>query len=299
MCSSKEPTIQSFKWKMFLNSMNVIAIDGLRQLRHGPLRRLAPIWLPLGRVYRRLYRRFGRNQLITKRIGGYGPFRINGLFAFSDFENWGAAHNAGFRDCVEACRGRSCVLDIGAHIGLVTLPMSSVIAPDGTVFAFEPAEANRRLLESHVAGNGLVNVVVCPDLVGGDARENVRFFEQAEPSGMNARLPGEGSNYVETRHRQVTLDDFCTRHDISPEVIKIDVEGAEIDVLRGSAKTLARSRPLIFLSVHPTHLTRMGESVEALNRVIEEIGYDCHEINGAAVTRFRLAEYVLTPRSDV
>ena len=278
--------------------MSGIAIDSLRRLRHGPLRRLAPVWLPLGRLYRRLYRTFGRNRLITKRIGGYGPFRINGLFAFSDFENWGRAHNAGFRDCVEACRGRRCVLDVGAHVGLVTLPMSSVIAPDGTVFAFEPAEANRRLLESQIAGNGFGNVVVCPDLVGREARENVRFYELAEPSGMNARLPGKGGDYVETQRRQVTLDEFCTRHDISPEVIKIDVEGAEIDVLRGSAQTLARSRPLIYLSVHPAHLVRMGESVEALERLIDEIGYDCREIDGAAVTRFRLAEYVLKPRND-
>ena len=278
--------------------MSGIAIDSLRRLRHGRLRRLAPIWLPLGRLYRRLYRTFGRNRLITKRIGGYGPFRINALFAFSDFENWGGAHNAGFRDCVEACRGRRCVLDVGAHIGLVTLPMSSVIAPDGKVFAFEPAEANRRLPESHIACNGFDNVVVCPDLVGGEARENVRFFEQAEPSGMCARLPDKDGNYAETRRRQVTLDDYCTHHDISPEVIKIDVEGAEIDVLRGGAHTLARSGPLIYLSVHPAHLERMGESVEALQSLIDEVGYDCREIDGTAVTRFRLAEYVLRPRTN-
>ena len=69
---------------------------------------------------------------VSHRVGPYGPFRLDGHFAFSDFEHWGAVgHHRGFETCVEAARGARCVLDVGAHIGLVSLPASRALAPGG------------------------------------------------------------------------------------------------------------------------------------------------------------------------
>lgn len=74
------------------------------------------------------------------------------------------------------------------------------------------------------------------------------------------------------------------------------LKGAEIGVLEGARETLARHRPEIYLSVHPAELGLMGQSPEALARLIEGLGYDCRDIDGKAVATFRLDEYVLTPR---
>lgn len=274
------------------------ALTALRRLRHGPLKGLGPIWTALGRVYRSIFRALGIRRPVLTRIGPYGPFRLSGLFAFSDFEHWGGGHNDAFAPCVEACRHKRCVLDIGAHVGLVALPMASVLAPGGRVFCFEPAEANRKLLLEHAALNGYINIEVVPCLVGADSRSDVPFFEMAEPTGMNALVVAKNAEaYIATRRRQVSLDDFCGERGLVPEVVKIDVEGAEIGVLRGARKTLARHRPVIFLSVHPRDIALMGERVETLSELIGALGYECKDVEGHAPVRFELREYVLTPRS--
>ena len=273
------------------------ALAHLRRLRHGPLKFLSPLWLPLGRLYRSVFRALGIRHPVSTRIGPYGPFRLNGIFAFSDFEHWGGGHNDAFVACVEACRGKHCVLDIGAHVGLVALPMASVMAPGGRVVCFEPAEANRRLLLEHAALNGFAAIEVNPCLVGAETRPDVPFFEMAEPTGMNALVVRKNAEaYIATRRPQVSLDDFCDERALAPEVVKIDVEGAEIGVLRGARKTLARHRPLIFLSIHPRDIELMGESVEALSELIGSLGYDCRDAQGRVPARFELREYVMTPR---
>ena len=274
------------------------ALTALRRLRHGPLKGLDPVWTSLGRLYRFFFRALGLGRPVSTRIGPYGPFRLNGLFAFSDFEHWGGGHNDAFVACVEACRGKRCVLDIGAHVGLVALPMASVVAPGGRVVCFEPAEANRRLLLEHAALNGFAAIEVVPCLVGADSRSDVPFFEMAEPTGMNALVVRKNAGaYKAILRPQVSLDDFCAGRGVAPEVVKIDVEGAEIGVLRGARKTLARHRPLIFLSVHPRDIELMGENIEALSELIGSLGYDCKDAQGRAPSRFELREYVMTPRT--
>lgn len=269
----------------------------LRSLRHGPLRGLGPLWVALGRLYQGGLGLLPRAGGTEQHIGAYGPFQMDARFAFSDFANWGGRHNNGFQACIEACRGKSCVFDVGAHIGLVTLPLSQVMAEDGRVYAFEPADANRHCLEEHLQLNRIENVEIVNALVGDEARDGVRFFQQSQPTGMNSvAAPILDESYRESRRRQVTLDDFCRDRGLAPEVIKIDVEGGEIGVLEGARETLGRCRPLVFLSVHPKHLAALGQSCEQLARLIDALDYDCRDMAGRGVTAFRLEEYLLEPR---
>jgi len=271
------------------------ALAHLRRLRHGPLKFLSPLWLPLGRLYRFLFRALGIRRPTVTRIGPYGPFRLNGLFAFSDFEHWGRGHNEGFVPCIEACRGKTCVIDIGAHIGLVALPAASVVAAMGRVVCFEPAEANRRLLVEHAALNSLANVEVVPWLVGAEVRDAVPFYEMDEPTGMNTLVVRESGGYGRTTRRQVTLDAFCAERGLRPDVVKIDVEGAELGVLRGAGQTIRRARPVIFLSVHPREIAALGESLDALSALIAGLEYECRDVQGRVPSRLEAREYVLTP----
>lgn len=273
------------------------AIAFIRRLRHGPLKALAPAWHTLGRLYRLLYRVLGLRRTVSTRIGPYGPFRLNGIFAFSDFEGWGGGHNDCFALCIEACRGKSCMIDVGAHIGLVALPAASVLDPKGRAFCFEPAMANNRLLTEHAALNDC-RIEVIPCVVGAEPDSAVSFFEMDEPTGMNAIANHQHRDgYREMQRRQVSLDSFCAERDISPEVIKIDVEGAEINVLRGARATLSRCRPAVFLSVHPREIVEMGESVATLSALIDELGYEVRDARGQRPAEFGLREYVLAPRA--
>lgn len=268
----------------------------LRRLRHGRLKRWGRTWVALGSAYRFVIANSER--CCTQSIGGYGPFRLDAKFTFSDFEHWGGAHNDGFSDCVEACRGKMCVIDVGAHIGLVSLPVLSVMAPSGVLVAFEPATANRALLERHLSLNGFSGRVhVESALVGAKDCLETQFFEMQKDTGMNTVVPGAmDGRYVSVVRQQTTLDAYCTYHGLSPEVIKIDVEGAELAVLEGGRATIERCQPLIFLSVHPRQISLLGKTPEMLMELIDSLGYVCCHMDGSPVKTFALREYILTPR---
>lgn len=273
----------------------------LRRLRHGPFKGLDPLWLVLGRLYRKAARRVP-GLTVRQNIGPYGPFRLLPEFTFSDLEHWGGAHNRGFGVCVEACRGRTCVLDVGAHVGLVTLPAAAVMAPGGRLYAFEPADANAGILRRHLALNGAGNVELVQALVGAADADAVDFYESLGPHGQNAvvlkgdkTLIGEHGGYRRARHPQVSLDGFCAARTAAPEIIKIDVEGAEIDVLRGARDVIMRHKPLIFLSIHPREIGLMGQRVEELVTVIAELGYALSDIAGQRVDAPRAGEYLMAP----
>ncbi|MDT3687764.1 MAG: FkbM family methyltransferase [Pseudorhodoplanes sp.] len=270
--------------------------NALRNMRHGPLRRFGPFWTVLGNQWRKLARAAGGRISVRHRVGRYGPFRLDGYFAFSDFGGWGHHHNEGFEACIEACRGRRCVFDIGAHIGLVSLPMASVIAPEGLVVAFEPAKANQDYLRRHIALNGMTSRIrIAPSLVGGEETQVV-FHEFDHAAGMNTVATGLLRGKVNSRPvTQTTIDAFCAGSGLVPEVIKVDVEGAEIGVLEGARMTLAKYNPIVFLSVHPRQIAALGRSIDELRIEIARVGYECRTIDGAVVTEFGLREYRLQP----
>ena len=267
----------------------------LRKLRHGRLKFLNPVWVLLGRIYRLVVGATGSCIVTRHKIGSYGPFKFDSAFAFSDFENWGGAHNSGFENCIEACRGKKCVLDIGAHIGLVTMPMSQIT--DGKIYSFEPAAANNAHLKSHIALNNIENVEVFNYLIGDEDKAEACFYEQKQATGMNSIIPdSDKGEFIKTSRKQVCLDSFCKKHDLTPEIIKIDIEGAEIYALRGAKKLLKRCSPVIYLSVHPYHLKQLGSSVEELDSLIDELGYRVKDANGKEVTEYKLDEYILTKK---
>ena len=95
--------------------------------------------------------------------------------------------------------------------------------------------------------------------------------------------------------RQVSLDTFCSTQNLRPDIVKIDVEGNELSVLRGGARMFRSARPRVFLSVHPRQIGVLGGSVEELGRLITELGYEARDPAGAAVHQFEFREYVLYP----
>ena len=191
----------------------------------------------------------------------------------------------------------SCVLDIGAHIGLVTLPLSQVIAKSRKIYAFEPATANQTYLAQHLASNHIDNVEVITELVGDNPMESVQFFESSNDSGMNTiALSGSRRGYDSTQKHQITLDKFCEERNLSPQLIKIDTEGAEIGILKGATKIIHMHKPTIFLSVHPQHIIQLGSTVEALERLIEDLNYKVTDLDGKLVRPVELTEYIVCPK---
>ncbi len=139
------------------------------------------------------------------------------------------------------------VYDIGAHYGYYTLLASKLVGKSGKVIAFEPSPANLARLYRHIQLNHRGNVQVL-ELAVSD-HEGTARFETRTGSGVG-HLAADGP-------LEVKLTALDLRHDLpTPNVMKIDVEGAEVGVLEGAKSLLQCARPVIFLSLHGDDLKK-------------------------------------------
>ncbi len=214
--------------------VNLLVSLGGSVRNSGLIKPSNPIYRFLRFIGKKLVRIVAKNAWVEVDIGGTGNIRLDHQFAFAGFENWGRAHNCGFAKCIELCRGKNIFFDIGAHIGLYSLPVSRVLKQGGMIYAFEPAERNCDLFVKHLEYNDIGNVRLIPSLVGETTEDRASFYEDKDVDGMNSVvLPKNPHLYTRTEKKQISLDDFCRENNVVPEVIKIDVEGAELNVLKG------------------------------------------------------------------
>jgi FkbM family methyltransferase len=137
------------------------------------------------------------------------------------------------------------VYDLGANVGFYTLLAAKLAGPTGRVVAFEPVPRNLGYLRRHLALNHREDVTVVAAAVS-DRSGTARFRDG--PAHTVGTLATDGGYAVDV----VALDDYTSSP--APRVIKIDVEGAEADVLRGAHRVLRTVRPIVLLSTHSTAL---------------------------------------------
>ena len=148
--------------------------------------------------------------------------------------------------------GMTC-FDIGANVGAYVLQLARWSAPDGQIVAFEPNARAREVLAQHIAWNGLVGRVrVVPAAVAAQPGEHILYAAGAD--GMS-RLAAVSDALVETaaqtRVPVTTIDAFCAESGLSPDVVLIDIEGFEIEALRGGSLTIESLRPIVVVEMHP------------------------------------------------
>ena len=148
------------------------------------------------------------------------------------------------RAFVEHVQAGSIVFDVGANVGFFTLLASRLVGSRGTVVAFEPLPRNLSLLRDHIEMNARTNVVVLPIAVAREDGE-ARLRVTGNPSMTGLAADGE------LRIATASIDTLVGEGRIPPpSFMKIDVEAAEHDVLRGALTTLRAHRPVILLSTH-------------------------------------------------
>jgi len=159
------------------------------------------------------------------------------------------------------------VIDIGAHVGYFTAIASRKVGEDGKVIAFEPRPLNLRFLKKHVNLNNLRNVRIVP--YGVAEISGNRHFDIDTGTGT-----GHISESGEMKIEVVSLDkEYDGGRIPKPDFLKIDVEGGEVDVLKGSKRVIKSTYPKILVATHgkDTHdfvtgfLKRYGYRLEILN----------------------------------
>jgi FkbM family methyltransferase len=130
------------------------------------------------------------------------------------------------------------VADVGANIGYYTLAFAAAVGPTGAVESIEPMPENLETLERNVRANDLRQVRVHRCAVGAEDRPT-----RLQP-GFNATVNQSGTLEVPMRRLDSLLPDGV-------DLVKIDIEGYEGHALAGAQQLLSRSRPALFIELHP------------------------------------------------
>jgi FkbM family methyltransferase len=168
------------------------------------------------------------------------------------------------------------VLDIGAHHGYYTLLASIMVETKGSVVAFEPSRREGLRLKRHIRMNGCTNVVIEQAALGAAAGEADLYLVDGPEDYCNSlRPPAVSAQTCKVRVRVQTLDQFLARHRIGDiDFIKLDVEGAELDVLRGASGLLSQSwRPVFMIEVYDIRTQPWGYNAREIVQFIAERGY--------------------------
>lgn len=184
-------------------------------------------------------------------------------------------------------------IDVGANMGYYSLVGAKMVGHAGHVHSFEPSAKMVGELRYNVALNGFNNVCINNMALGekNGIAQLSRYEQGKEAYGSLAQRPFPGAQVIGYDAVQVTtLDEHSTAHGISRvDVIKMDVEGAELNVLSGALETIRNFRPIIILEIAEVNLSGFGFQPADI--------YNMFERNYYALAKISMPHVVLT-RND-
>lgn len=178
----------------------------------------------------------------------------------------GAYEPGAFELLVDNVRSGDVFFDIGAWIGPYTLLASRLVGPAGVVCSFEPDPVARKLLVRNISANHAANVTVSPCAVSD--RDGRAWLSARELGNSMAKV---SEKTTPTPIETVTLPRFCEREAIYPSVVKIDVEGGEVEVFAGGREILQNAR-IILLELHVPEMLARGVDACAFVESLFDLG---------------------------
>lgn len=191
-----------------------------------------------------------------------------------------------------ALRPGDVAVDAGANVGFFTLLMSRLVGPSGWVHAFEPWDPHVRTLNWHLELNAVANVSVYAKALW--SRQEKHLFRRELDTGQNriALTPDEACSTV-----WATTLDHELPHDVSPRLLKLDIEGSELRALEGATGLLDnRPPPYIVAELNEPALVLLGSDQMGLRGYLRNWGYETFVlVPGFKVPLFLPPRTVLKP----
>jgi len=171
-------------------------------------------------------------------------------------------------------------VDVGANIGYITLNMAKCVGMQGKVLAFEPVPPTYDRLRRNIRNNACTQVQTFSNAVGETGDHSANIF--LPKGGDNAHSLSSLKQFADSNVFKVDIvriDDVINQ---PVQLIKIDVEGAEVSVVRGAAETIKRSHPYIIFEYNQEALARFGHCLQDVFKVIQDTGvaYEAFDIDG-------------------
>lgn len=183
--------------------------------------------------------------------------------------------HGGFEDvecrtlCTYARRGTT-VIDVGANVGMMAIPLAQAVGADGLLVAVEPLIENAARLEANARRGGFQNVMVV--IAAASSWDGTARLHLATDAAYASTASVQ--NYATGASREVRALPLDTiwREAGGGEVtvLKIDVEGAEADVIQGAAELLSACRPAVMVEAND------ADSLHHVNAALQSLGYEMH-----------------------
>jgi FkbM family methyltransferase len=196
----------------------------------------------------------------------------------------GSFEQAEIETLVEAARPGTVAIDAGAHVGLFTIPLARAVGREGEVWAIEPLPENVQRLRENVVANRLGNVTVLASAASdADGRQGFQVAgDSAYGSSREVDQAWETDEALDVT--AVRLESVWRAHGMPRvSVIKIDVEGDELRVLRGADDLIRACRPVLLVEVPKP------DELDQVVRYLAPFNYERHERQGFTVANHLFA----------
>ena len=167
-------------------------------------------------------------------------------------------------------RGQT-VYDVGAFQGLLTLWFAKQAK---RVVCFEPNTHNHKRLSENLALNSFRNVTVRKVGIGSVSEIRSMVGNPLMPGFSRVEMGTANGSLVTEAISISTVDEEISQHQLpAPDFIKIDIEGWEIEALRGARRTLESARPALFLEMHGKTMREKQQKVLEIVEFLDDVGY--------------------------
>lgn len=190
--------------------------------------------------------------------------------------------------------------DVGSNIGFFAMIAARLVGPGGKSYAFEPVPANAACIRANAGRNKLANLVVLEVAVGSQSGTAPLLLTR-HPGGATlstADAPGDATTAIEVP--VASLDALVEERRVEPPtVVKIDVEGLELEVLAGMAHILEVHRPTVIFELDDARPEGLAQKGEVLRDAFDRRGYDVEPLaTSYAEAEWHVAHAVAVARGD-
>ncbi len=212
-------------------------------------------------------------------LGSYRKFEKDGVIFELDIHDY-VSHYLyfGFKDkghlqLMQLVKPDFVVLDIGTNYGTTILQFASLVGKEGYCFGFEPDKINYSICQNQLQLNNFKNVEVANIGLGAAEDELFMVVESESNRGRNkvSDKPNQNSEKIKIRK----VDDWVSEKQIKQiDLIKIDVEGFEMNVLQGSLETMKQFKPICFVELDDENLRQQGSSAREVIDYFIQLNYN-------------------------
>ncbi len=188
---------------------------------------------------------------------------------------------------INLSRNAETVFDIGGNIGVIAVILAKKMQPGTTIYSFEPAPLSYQYLEDTArVQKGNARIITVNNAVSNN-NEKLAFTNDGNSC----------TNHISTQQEEgtvlidaITIDSFCEKSKVIPQVMKIDIEGAEYWALEGMQKTLKNNNCMVLVEIHGAFLTENHINGAMFGNIVDNIGYKVYNTKGEEIRGSEIME---------